>query len=128
MPADWFRAEANYSHQYLEDKETHQQIESAPQHKLNARLGFKFGNGLSANLQLHWVSATVWSWTTETGAPATGPLDSYALLNGTIAYRFLADRLEIGLSAFNILDDKHQEHPLTEEIRRKVATELRLTF
>ena len=128
LPADWFKAEANYSYQHLEDQETHQQIKSSPEHKLNTRLRFKFRDRLSANLQLHWVSETTWDWNTETGTPTSGLLPSYTLLNTTVAYGIIADRLEIALAAFNLLDDRHQEHPLTEELRRKLTARITLSY
>ncbi|MCK4305798.1 MAG: TonB-dependent receptor, partial [Candidatus Eisenbacteria sp.] len=128
LPADWFKAEANYSYQYLEDQETHHQIESSPEHKLNTRLRFKSRNRLFANLQLHWVSQTTWDWTTETGTLTSGLLPSYTLLNATVAYGIIPDRLEIALAAFNLLDNRHQEHPLTEELRRKLTARIALSF
>jgi iron complex outermembrane receptor protein len=103
----------NYSYQELTNKDTDERVESAPEHKLTAGLRAKMGNGYSASLTAHYVDETFWE---EVGEG----VNSYTLVNARVAREFLDEKMEIALSIYNLLDDKHREHPWGEEIGQKI--------
>lgn len=53
---------------------------------------------------------------------------SYNLLNLRAGYRFWHDKAEVALSAFNSLNDRHQEYPLGETIGSRVMGWLTVRF
>ena len=65
------------------------------------------------NVFANYVDSTVWDGQ---------EIDSYMLLNSSIRYR--AGDTEIALSAFNLLNNRHQEHPDGDEIGRSVVLSL----
>lgn len=103
----------NYSYQELTNKDTDERIESAPEHKLTAGLRARMVNGYSASLTAHYVDKTSWE-------NLGGDVDSYTLVNARVAREFLDEKMEIALSIYNLLDDKHREHPWGEEIGQKI--------
>jgi iron complex outermembrane receptor protein len=111
----------NYSYQELTNKDTDERIESAPEHKLTAGLRAKMGNGYSASLTAHYVDETYWE-------NLGGDADSYTLVNARIAREFLDEKMEIALNAYNLLNDKHREHPWGEEIGERIFVTVRYRF
>jgi iron complex outermembrane receptor protein len=103
----------NYSYQKVTNKDTDERIESAPEHKLTAGLRARMGNGYSASLTAHYVDETFWE-------NLGGDADSYTLVNARIAREFLDEKMEIALSIYNLLDDRHREHPWGEEIGQRI--------
>jgi len=53
---------------------------------------------------------------------------SYNLLNLRAGYRFWRDKAEVAVSAFNALNDRHQEYPLGETIGSRVMGWLTVRF
>ena len=115
----WLRGFANYSYQRLTNTLTNERIESAPAHKLNGGLRLKFGNGITANIAAHYVSQTRWD-----GALT----DAYTLVNAKLTYCMMAERAEITISAFNLSNNKHREHPWGDELGRRTTAGLTYRF
>lgn len=115
----WLKGFANYSYQRFTDTLTNQRIKSAPEHKLNGGVRLKFGNGIRANVVAHYVSQTEWDRV---------KLDAYTLVNARIAYAMMEEHAEISVSAFNLLNNKHREHPLGDEIGRRITAGLTYRF
>lgn len=108
-----FSSFANYSYQNLHDSPGDQTTSlQSPRHKANAGFLAK-RNRVTGNLWVHWVDSTQWSSTLSGGATADDlkPVSAYFLLNGNMSYAFSGryQGLEIGISAFNLLNHGHYE-------------------
>ena len=114
----WLEGFANYSYQRQTDKLTNQRIKSMPEHKLNGGVRLTF-NDIRANIVAHYISQTE-NYNTR--------LDAYMLVNARVAYSMMEERSEISLSAFNLLNNKHREHPLGDEIGRKLIGSISYRF
>ncbi|MCA9470300.1 MAG: TonB-dependent receptor, partial [Nitrospira sp.] len=131
----WLSGFANYSYQ-----EIHQTIKSndipraGPRFKVNGGIRAELDSGLNGEAALHYVGATIYPLDSFFGtiaappfngvAPPAGRIGSYFLLNLRGGYRFWEiggiKMAEIGISLFNSLNDKHQEHPLGERIASRI--------
>ena len=109
----WLTAQANYSYQHVTDLETGVEIESAPRHKVNPGLYAKLGKSMRVSLFANYVDRTVWDGV---------EINSYTLLNSMISYKM--GNTDIALSAFNVLNNRHQEHPQGDEVGRSVVLSL----
>jgi len=47
-------------------------------------------------------------------------LDAYTLVNARVGYRFLQGHAELSGVAFNLLDDRHREHPFGQILDRRL--------
>jgi len=132
----WLSGFANYSYQ-----EIHQTIKSSdipragPRFKINAGLRAELENGFRGETVLHYVGSVRYPldslFNTVSDPPFNGSpppdnrIGSYFLLNVSGGYRFWEvdgkKMAEIGISIFNALNDKHQEHPLGEEIKSRIV-------
>jgi len=115
----WLSGFANYSYQQLTDIQTSERIKSAPEHKLNGGLCLKCKNRISTNVAAHYVSQTEWNGV---------KVDAYTLVNVKVAYSMMEEGAEISLSAFNLLNQKHREHPWGDEIGRRITAGLTYRF
>ena len=115
----WLSTFANYSCQYVTDSGTGERIESAPLHKINPGLSGNIGQNSLFSIFANYVDKTVWKddWEAE-------KVDSYTLLNFAASHRLLDGDLEIALSVFNLLDDRHLEHPEGTEVGRSVLLKM----
>ncbi len=102
-------------------------VRGSPSHKWTIGLQGRWRNGLSGELSYQYVgSATYPVHSSFDSAPNFGNevpnprVDSYSLLNIRGAYRFWNDQVEVALSVFNALNDRHQEHPLGDTIGSRV--------
>ncbi len=93
-------------------------------HKVNAGVQFRTKLGIDGSVDFHYVSSQDW------GLPVTNVaaqkienallhLDAYTLVNARLGYRFLHDQAEISGVAFNLLNDKHREHPFGELVGQR---------
>ncbi len=105
----------SYSYQEITNKQTEERIKSVPKHKLTAGIRGGMGNGYHASLMAHYVEGTSW----EAMGADIGNVDSYTLVNVRIARDFLNDKVEVAVTGYNLLNDKHREHPWGEEIGRR---------
>jgi iron complex outermembrane recepter protein len=138
----WLSGFANYAYQDIYQTATNPPLtgltqRSGPRFKLNGGLRGIFDNGLNGEVGVHYVSAVIYPLdpafaifaTFPGGNPSPNPwVGSYVLLNLRGGYRFWGDRAEVAVSAFNTLNDKHQEHPLGEIIRSRVMGWLTLRY
>jgi iron complex outermembrane receptor protein len=103
-----------------------------PQHKLNlgGQLRTRFGLDLSADG--HLVSNAVWreqDFDTVRGVVYEDyPIDSYFQLNARIGYRLLDDRLEFGVTGFNLTDNRARQHPFGAPLAARVLGSVTLRY
>ena len=102
-----FTGFANYSYQSFKDEQPWELFSvQSPKHKGNVGTRWKAGPW-TAQLWLHAVDQTLWS----DPAGGLGRVPAYAILNGSLAYRFSGrwQGLEAGAGAFNLTDNAHAE-------------------
>jgi len=121
---DWMNGFINYSYQELKNTRTDEIIKSAPKNKFNAGLDASLSPGLSATISSHYVDKTTW------GGLLSGDqeIDDYILTNARLAYAIDKPDLELAVSAFNLFNDKHREHPLGEKIGQRILFTLSFHF
>ncbi|MBN1348848.1 TonB-dependent receptor, partial [candidate division KSB1 bacterium] len=124
---DRLKSKLNYSYQWIEDSDTDKWMKGSPEHKLNALLSFDLTRSLSANLRMHRVSRTIYTWDLR-GKEFSESVGAYTLVNAWIGYTFPGNQFEVSLSGFNIFDSRHKEHPLGEVLPRKIIAMLKLTL
>lgn len=104
-------------------------LTNVPQHKINGTLVWRTRRDFDISVDAHYVSGV--TWTENTFEPfnpeAVGgilftpyTLSGYMLINGRVGYRIIKDKLEVGLSVYNLLGDEHREHPFGNVIGRRV--------
>lgn len=127
LATSWLTGFANYAYQEVGQTFTTRAQRGVPRFKVNAGLRAEWANGISAEALLHHYGAAVYPIdpTFATLAPfgavvPDGRVGSYNLLNLRVAYRFWREKVELAVSAFNSLNDKHREHPLGEVIGSRV--------
>lgn len=136
LAAKWLTGFANYSYQNIDQTFTGRVQRAGPRNKFNVGLRGEWDNGLSAEAIFHYYGSTGYppgqSFTTFSQAGlVTLPnpnVGSYNLLNLRAGYRFWHDKAEVAVSAFNALNDKHQEYPLGETIGSRVMGWLTVRF
>jgi len=101
-------------------------VGNVAQHKINLTGLWRTRVNIDLGMDVHFVSALTWTEgsfdITRPGGVlyTTYPLSAYTLINGRVGYRFLQDKLEAGLAAYNLLDDGHREHPFGNMIGRRI--------
>lgn len=143
LATQWLSGFANVSYQQIGQTFVGAVRRGAPQWKMNAGLRGEWDNGLNGEAALHYVGAATYPVieTFQTLAPfgATVPnshVDSYTLLNLRTGYKFWKQKAaagylrdaEVAVSAFNALNDKHNEHPLGDTIGSRVMGWLTVRF
>jgi iron complex outermembrane receptor protein len=98
-----------------------------PMHKVNLGAQVRSKPGIDGEVTFHYVSGATWS--EQQPPPATDlspnlrvittPLSAYYLLNARIGYRFLKNNAEASATAFNLLNNQHQEHPFGQTVGRR---------
>jgi iron complex outermembrane receptor protein len=94
-------------------------------HKVTAGAQFRTKFGLDAEATFWFQSAQVWAEQRTNIATREieyqrYPIDAFALVNARIGYRFQAEPLDIGLSAFNLFDNRIRQHPFGQLLGRRV--------
>jgi outer membrane receptor protein involved in Fe transport len=143
LATKWLSGFANASYQRIGQTFSGAVRRGAPNWKLNAGLRAEWDNGLNGEAVVHYVSDATYPVieTYQTLAPfgATVPnphLGSYTLVNLRGGYKFWKQKAsagylreaEVAVSAFNALNDKHQEHPLGDVISSRVMGWLTIRF
>ena len=112
----------NYSFQQFYDITTNDPIadrSSVPEHKVNGGLNIRIAKGLWTDLSFHYVSDVAYASSVTNKRQLPNNIGSYTIVNLRISYRLWKDRLEMAISASNLFDDVHREHPLGDEIGRR---------
>jgi len=102
---------ANYAYQRLSgDLDGQIARGGRPHHKFNGGLQVERGN-LVGGLSFHRVGETIWNENRIPRKNSWRKVDGYTLVNGHLSYRFPGrwSGLELGLDAFNLLDDDHYD-------------------
>jgi iron complex outermembrane receptor protein len=101
-------------------------LANTAQHKVNLTAMWRTKANFDLGLDVHFVSAVTWFERsfdiTQQGGVVFTPyaVPAYTLVNGRVGYRFIKDKLEAGVSFYNLLGDGHREHPFGNEIGRRV--------
>ncbi len=93
--------------------------------KINGGVQLRTKAGIDAEVDIHFVSPQNWAEQVsdvqrQQVVYQSFYLPSYELLNARIGYRFLRNQAEVSGVAFNLLDDKHREHPFGQLIGRQL--------
>ena len=93
-------------------------------HKVNAGVQVRTPFGFDGSIDFHYLSPQDWAEQvvdvqTQSFAFHSFHLDAYTLLNARLGYRFLRNQAELGIVAFNLLDDRHREHPFGQFVDRR---------
>jgi outer membrane receptor protein involved in Fe transport len=101
-------------------------IGNTAQHKVNLTALWRTRANFDLGMDAHYVSALTWTESsfdiTRQGGVLYTPyaMPAYTLINGRIGYRWIQDKLETGLAFYNLLDDRHREHPYGNQIGRRL--------
>jgi outer membrane receptor protein involved in Fe transport len=92
--------------------------------KLNTGVQLRTKIGIDGSVDFHYVTQQTWAEQVEDIQKQrieyqTFVLPSYELLNASVGYRFFKNNAEIRGVAFNLLDDKHREHPFGQYIDQR---------
>jgi iron complex outermembrane recepter protein len=131
MAATWLTTFANVAYQDFGQSLTGTYRRGGPKYKVNAGARGDWPNGLSGEVVYHYVGSATYpigdffSQFAAAGVipPSSVPntrVPAYGLLNVRIGYWIWKDKAEVAFSAFNALNDKHNEHPLGEIIGSRV--------
>lgn len=147
VATSWLSGFANFSYQEigqtLQSNTTLQR--AAPRYKANAGLRGEWDSGLSGEASVYHVGSVTYPISTAFisfqalpgGQPApTTRVGSYNLLNLRAAYRIWQQKaaagynreVEVAVTAFNALNDKHKEHPLGDVIGSRVMGWVTMRF
>ncbi len=133
----WLNGIINYSYsdQKEKDEQIRQLLAMTPQHMVNGQLRAKFENGISANVSVHYKDVTEWRqyrWASPEGDTiAGGRADSHIYANLRLGYEFdlSGNPAEVGVAAFNVLNTKFDEYPLsTSDVARRITGSFLIHF
>ncbi len=130
-PLPWLSGFVNYSYQNVGQTFTGTSQRGGPRFKVNTGLRGEWENGFTTEVVLHHVAGATYPISSTFGAfgvTLNPRVDSYTLINFRGGYRFWKDQLELAISIFNALNDKHQEHPLGEIIDSRVMGWITLRY
>jgi iron complex outermembrane receptor protein len=94
-------------------------------HKANAGMQVRSKAGVDGELTFHYASDQTW---VEIQPPTDGSLNlvsrqydipAYTLLNARVGYRFLKNQAEVSATGFNLLNQRHQQHPFGQVVGRR---------
>ena len=146
LATSWLTGFANYSYQEFSQTFTGFSRRGMPRYKFNIGLRGEWENGLNAETALYHMGAATYplgqAFTSFAPffppgvTPPSERVGSYNLLNIRAGYRFWHQKAEAGymrdaevaISAFNALNDKHQEYPLGDTIGSRVMGWLTIRF
>jgi outer membrane receptor for ferrienterochelin and colicin len=94
-------------------------------HKFNAGIQVRTPVGIGGSIDFHYVSPQDWAEQVidvqrQRFAFQSFHLDAYTLLNARVGYRFLRNQADVSAVAFNLLDDRHREHPFGQVMGRRI--------
>jgi len=137
IPADGIDITASYTIEAMQNEDG-ERLLGNPLHKANLGVHIRTALGLDVGFDAHYVSDM--NITERAFDPVTRdlvkedcPVDPYALLNGRLGYRALEDRLEIAVSAFNMIGplrsaQTYREHCYGNALGNRAYTTLTYRF
>jgi outer membrane receptor protein involved in Fe transport len=99
---------ANYSYSVRQNRDTGERSRVTPRNTLNGGVAYTGKN----------FNATLWANFRDATELDDFAIDSYVLVNGSVSYEFLVEGGTKGqafVRFFNLLNDKHREHPQGDE-------------
>jgi iron complex outermembrane receptor protein len=121
-----------YNRTFLRNAEGRVQEARTSRHKLNAGIQYRAPFGLDIAIDVHYVTTQNWS---EQDFDAAGNLrfvelvvPAYYLVNARVGWRFLDDRLDLGVVGYNITNNEHREHPFGQILSARVMGSLSYKF
>jgi outer membrane receptor for ferrienterochelin and colicin len=101
--------------------------------KINGGVQLRTKAGIDAEVDIHFVSPQNWAEQIsdvqkQQVVYQSFYLPAYELLNARLGYRFLRNQAEVSGVAFNLLNDKHREHPFGQIIGRQLMGFLSYRF
>jgi iron complex outermembrane receptor protein len=95
-----------------------------PQHKFNLGAQLRTRFGLDLSVDGHFVSSAVWreqDFDVARGVVYEDyPIDGYFQLNARAGFRLLGDRLELGVTGFNLTDNRARQQPFGAPLGARV--------
>jgi outer membrane receptor for ferrienterochelin and colicin len=146
IATQWLSGFANFSYQEFGQSFTGDAQRGGPRFKWNIGLRGEWENGLSGEAFFHHYGSATYpispAFSAFAAVPGTGVIvpnghvGSYNLFNLRGAYKFWKQKAsagfmreaEVAISAFNSLNDRHQEHPLGDTIGSRVMGWLTVRF
>lgn len=94
-------------------------------HKVNAGIQLRTKAGIDGSIDFHYVAPQVWAeqvtnFVRQQIEQQRFQISDYTLLNARLGYRFFSDQAELSVTAFNLLDIQHRQHPFGQLIGRRV--------
>jgi iron complex outermembrane receptor protein len=94
-------------------------------HKVNAGIQLRTKPGIDGSVDFHYVAPQVWAeqvtnFVRQEIEQQRFRVSDYTLLNARLGYRFFGNHAELSVTAFNLLDVQHREHPFGQLIGRRV--------
>jgi iron complex outermembrane receptor protein len=125
-PFTWWRLRGNYTFQEVinEDKDT--SVPGTPKHKINLISSFDLPHDFAFDLKAHYVGETTW-----TGIGSNVKIEDYLRLDLRVAKKLWNDRMELSLTAQNLLDNRHPEYSennISYEVQRLIYGQITLNF
>lgn len=106
--------------------------ERTSMHKVNGGVQYRSTFGLDAAVDVHYVSHQTWVEQVtdeQTGARFESfRIPGYVLLNARVGYRLFDDQLELAVSGFNLLGQRHRQHPFGQRIDTRVLGSATVRF
>jgi len=101
----WWKLEANYTYQEVENKQDNRDVQGTPRHKWNMKSSFTLPHGFMFDIHAHYVDDTLWK-------PVVGKhiyIDNYLRVDVRLAKKLFRDRVELALVGQNLGDTRHPE-------------------
>ncbi|MBX3247131.1 MAG: TonB-dependent receptor [Myxococcales bacterium] len=125
---------ANYAYNriFVSESQLQETEDRTSRHKINFGAQYRTSFGLDLSADFHWVSRQIWleqDVDAERGVIFVElPVSGYYLLNARVGYRLLNDALELGVSAFNITNNRIRQHPFGQRLETRVLGSVSYTF
>jgi outer membrane receptor protein involved in Fe transport len=102
-------------------------------HKVNVGVQLRTKFGLNGEVVVDYASPQNWAEQVSDSVKQqidyqSFHLDAYAIVNARLGYRFQQNHAEVSVTAFNLLDDRHREHPFGQIVGRRVMGFLTYRF
>ncbi|MCB9657608.1 MAG: TonB-dependent receptor [Sandaracinaceae bacterium] len=133
-PVDGLDIYANYTYNqtWSVDNPRRPEEERTSAHKFNAGVQYRLGIGLDLSVDFHYASGQKWlEETFDAESNLVSQLfaqPAYYLLNARIGYRLLDDALELGVTGFNITNNRHRQHPRGQQLEARVVASATYRF